>query len=85
MSRRDKLIQRFEQLPKDFTWNELVRLFEIFGFTINNKGKTSGSRIVFEKDEYSFDIHKPHPSNIIKEYVMKKALMFLRDNNFIQD
>lgn len=25
---------------KDFTWNELVRLFEIFGFMMGNKGKT---------------------------------------------
>jgi len=61
----------------------LVRLLGVFGFEIDNKGKTSGSRIVFVKDNNEIEVHKPHPSNIIKEYVMKNVLKFLLDKKII--
>jgi hypothetical protein len=83
MSVKDKLIERFKKQPKDFTFNELVSLFAILGFSLNNKGKTSGSRVIFEKGEDSYIAHKPHPSNIIKSYAMKQILDYLTDNNFI--
>ena len=84
MSTKEKLIERFKKQPKDFTWEELVRLFGIFGFALDNKGKTSGSRVVFEKDELDIELHKPHPSNVIKEYVMKKVLVFLINSDLIK-
>ncbi|MDR1937975.1 MAG: type II toxin-antitoxin system HicA family toxin [Tannerellaceae bacterium] len=83
MSTKDKLVERFKSQSNDFTFEELVRLFRIFGFTIDNKGKTSGSRITFLKEDKVFDMHKPHPSNIVKEYVMKNVFKFLADNDFI--
>lgn len=49
MGTKEKLIQRFISQPKDFTWDELVRLFGIFGYEIGNKGKTSGSRVILLK------------------------------------
>jgi len=52
MSTKDKLIERLKKQPKDFTWDELVRLFGIYGFSIDNKGKTSGSRTRFKNDNY---------------------------------
>ena len=39
MGSKDKLIERFKLLPKDFTWDELKRLFSILGFELGNKGK----------------------------------------------
>ena len=85
MSTKGKLIERFKKQPKDFTWDELVRLFSVFGFAIDNKGKTSGSKTVFAKDEDEIEIHKPHPSKIIKRYVMKNVLKFLIVKNFIKN
>ena len=85
MSSKEKLIKRFIKQPKDFTWEELVRLFGIFGFTIDNKGNTSGSRVLFEKDGEAHTIHKPHPSNVIKGYAMKQVLDFLVGKGFIND
>ena len=85
MSTKDKLIERFKRQPKDFTWQELVRLLGLFGFEIDNKGKTSGSRTVFVKDDDEIEVHKPHPSNIIKEYVMKKVLKFLVDKEYLKN
>ena len=85
MSTKDKLIERFKRQPKDFTWQELVRLLGMFGFEIDNKGKTSGSRTVFVKGGDEIEVHKPHPSNIIKEYVIKKVFKFLVDKEFIKN
>lgn len=83
MSTKDKLIARFKKQPKDFTWDELVRLFNCFGFDIYNKGKTSGSRVIFTNGEKEFIMHKPHPKSIVKESTMAKVLGFFVDNNFI--
>ena len=85
MSTKEKLIERFKRQPKDFTWQELVRLLGLFGFEVDNKGKTSGSRTVFINDNDEIDLHKPHPSNIIKEYVIKKVLKFLLDKEYINN
>lgn len=86
MTTKDKLLVRFQKQPKDFTFDELVQLFKIFGFEKGNKGATSDSRIEFvnaEKD-MCYIAHKPHPSNIIKGYVMKQVLLFLKANGFIK-
>jgi len=83
MSAKDKLIDRFKAQPKDFSWQELVRLFGFFGFSMDNKGKTSGSRARFKNDDCVFYIHKPHPSNIIKESALAKVLSYLKNNGFI--
>jgi hypothetical protein len=85
MSTKEKLIKRFMRQPKDFTWDELVRLFGIFGFEMDNKGKSSGSRVSFIKDGEAHTVHKPHPSNSLKEYVMKSVLYFLVKKDFIND
>ena len=63
----------------------MVRLLGIFGFEIDNKGKTSGSRTVFVTDNDEIELHKPHPSNVIKEYVMGKVLKFLIDKEYIKN
>ena len=47
MSTKEKLTERFKKHPKDFTWDELVKFLSGFGFEMNNKGKTSGSRVEF--------------------------------------
>ena len=45
MNKKDKLLQRFRTLPRDFTFSEMEALFKSCGYTLNNKGATSGSRI----------------------------------------
>jgi len=85
MTTKEKLIKRFIRQPKDFTWEELVRLFGIFGFTVDNKGKTSGSRALFVKDNEAHTVHKPHPSNVLKRYSLKQVLDFLVEKGFINN
>lgn len=85
MTKKDKLIDRFLSTPKDFTFDELVRLFNNFGFETGNKGKTSGSRIEFKNEslDLKYYAHKPHPNNVIKTYVLKQVKEFLTDNNLL--
>lgn len=73
MTVKEKLIERFKSLPKDFTFDELSRLLRGFGYEVSNKGKTSGSRVRFMNVESKsiIDLHKPHPGNIVKVGALK--------------
>ncbi|MDE7374628.1 MAG: type II toxin-antitoxin system HicA family toxin [Odoribacter sp.] len=83
MGTKEKLIERFKSQPNDFNWDELVRLFSILGYDLKNKGRTSGSRVIFVKGESSYIAHKPHPGSIVKRYVMKQVFEFLTKNELI--
>ena len=85
MGTKEKLIERFKRQPKDFSFEELTRLFRILGFEVSQKGKTSGSRVEFVniEKELSYGAHKPHPDSAIKSYAMKQILEFLISNQII--
>lgn len=84
MGTKDKLIARFCTLPNDFTWEEMKRLLISLGYEPDNKGKTSGSRVIFKsKDKKPIMLHKPHPGNIVKGYVMKQVLDYLKNEGLI--
>ena len=85
MSSKDKLISRFLTLPSDFTFEELERFLTIFGYAISNKGKTSGSRVVFkDKEGHPIMLHKPHPGNIVKQYALRQVLEELQSKGHIK-
>lgn len=81
MSKKEKLINRLKTKPKDFTYNEAKTLLESVGFVESNKGKTSGSRVVFieSKSGLKFELHKPHPRNILKPYVIIGLIKILNE------
>lgn len=81
MTKRDKLLERFLAQPKDFTYNELKTMLSGLGYEEYQLGKTSGSRVCFFNKELGtdFKIHKPHPGNLIKPYLMKFILEKLRE------
>lgn len=86
MGTKDKLIDRFTSQPSDFTFDELEKLLKHFGYEKSNKGKTSGSRVVYKNtDKRPIMIHKPHPGNIIKLYAMKQVLNDLVEAGFIKE
>ncbi len=76
MSKIEKLIAKFLQVPDDLTWEELVKILNHKGyFEKLGKGKTSGSRIKFiNADNDIINLHKPHPKNIVKQYVIRQIL-----------
>jgi len=82
MSKRKKLLDRLETYPKDFTFDEHCTLMGLLGFEMSNKGRTSGSRVVFFKDGIIINLHKPHPGNTLKVYQVRQVFEVLRDNGF---
>lgn len=85
MSSKDKLIARFLTIPSDFTFDELERLLAIFGYEKSNKGKTSGSRVIFkDKDGHPIMLHKPHPGNIVKQYAVQQVLEELQSKGLLK-
>ena len=83
MSTKDKLIKRLKSVPKDFTWEELVRLLSSLGFEESDKGRTSGSRKAFIRGSVVFALHRPHPGNILKEYQIKQIIRKLTAEGLI--
>lgn len=82
MGTKDKLTQRFKSIPKDFTYEETLRLMKILGYEEYNKGSTSGSRVRFVKQKGIYlDIHKPHPNSIMKVGTLKSMLKHLEEHN----
>lgn len=70
MGTKEKLIERLKHLPKDFTFDEAERLLTLFGYVKSNKGKTSGSRVLFHRDgRFPLFLHKPHPNKELYELI----------------
>lgn len=86
MGKKEKLIERFKRLPKDFTYEETLSLIGYFGYVEHNKGATSGSRVRFKNESTGayIDIHKPHPGSIMKAWMMKTIYEHLKKNNYIK-
>lgn len=84
MGQREKLVARLKGRPKDFTWDELVRLLEGLGYIEAATGKTGGSRRRFlHETAPTIALHKPHPGNIVKMYVIDDVLRILTEENLI--
>ena len=85
MGTKEKLIERLKHLPKDFTFDEAERLLTLFGYVKSNKGKTSGSRVLFYKEErIPVFLHKPHPNKEMRGYAVKQLLSELINNGDIE-
>ena len=85
MGTKEKLIERLKRLPTDFTFDEAERLLTLFGYVKSNKGRTSGSRVLFSRPEkIPVFLHRPHPNKELKEYAVKQLLAQLVNNKDIQ-
>ena len=85
MGTKEKLQERFMRMPSDFTFDEMQRLLEGYGYEKGDKGKTSGSRVIFKKgDKRPIMLHKPHPGNIVKGYAMKQVYDELKEAGLIK-
>lgn len=86
MGKKDILIERLLNMPKDFEQREMDTLMGQCGCVRNNRGRTSGSAIeyVHQATQRVFAYHRPHPGNIIKPYILKAARQFLQSVGEIQ-
>ncbi len=85
MGTKEKLRERFLKMPSDFTFDEMQRLLEGYGYVKSDKGRTSGSRVIFKNgDKRPIMLHKPHPGNIVKVYAIKQVFEDLKEAGFIK-
>jgi len=72
MGKLEKLLQKMENHAATWTWDELCSLLIKLGYT---KEEGAGSRVKFDNGNASdlINLHKPHPSNEVKAYVMKQV------------
>lgn len=76
MSRIKKLIQKLLSKPKDFTYDDLLKLLSVSGYEEIKTGKTSGSRRAFvnSSTKHIIRLHKPHPGKILKMYQINNII-----------
>lgn len=79
MSKFEKLKKRFLSKPTDFSFDELVALLNGLGYSLSNKGKTSGSAVEFLKDNKVIRMHKPHPSKELKHYQIDNIYEYIKE------
>ena len=87
MARSTKLLQRLLSNPKDFTFRELETLLNGFGFQLSNAGASGGSAVRFinGKTGQIIRLHKPHPSPVLKQYLVKLIINELKQGGYLND
>ena len=84
MGQKEKLIKKLKSRPKDFTFDEAEALLKYFTYSRSNKGRISGSRVMFVSDEYApILLHKPHPRKELLDYQIKQLIEVLEEEGLI--
>ncbi|MBN7812506.1 type II toxin-antitoxin system HicA family toxin [Algoriphagus sp. H41] len=85
MTKLDKLKARLLQKPKDFRFEELESLLIGLGYEEKKTGKTAGSRRMFihPLTKSVIRLHKPHPSPILKTYVVVEVINILTQEGLL--
>lgn len=80
MSKKDKLLKKFFANPikKDLTFDELSTLLLACGF-IKLEGSGSAVKFYHSSKDILINLHKPHPSNILKTYIVKQIQEKLKE------
>lgn len=86
MTKREKLLERLLQKPSNFEYDEARTLLSRLGYSEENRGRTSGSRVAFVNNEtrHIIRLHKPHPGNILKRYQLEQLIDELRKQGVIK-
>lgn len=83
--KKDKLIKRLKSKPKDFTFDEAESLLGYLDYSRSDKGKTSGSRVIFKSECHApIMLHKPHPRKELLEYQIKQLIETLEQEGLIE-
>lgn len=84
MGQKEKLIKRLISKPKGFTFEDAETLLNYPEYVRSNKGKTSGSRVMFVSEEHGSSLlHKPHPQKELKTYQIRQLIDILEQEGLI--
>ena len=83
MSKQQKLIDKLKRRSRSFTFDEAETLLLSLGFVRSNKGKTSGSRVMFVLGRINIPLHKPHPQKELMPYQIRDILDKLEEGGLI--
>ena len=84
MGQKEKLIARLKSKPRDFTFEDAESLLRYFEYSRSNKGKTSGSRVMFISDKHPpILLHKPHPRKELLEYQVRQLIEILSQEGLL--
>ena len=84
VNKKEKLIQKLKVQSKSFSYEDAKVLLEYLDFLESNKGKTSGSRVVFTNELHgNIMLHKPHSQKELKKYQIKQLKEFLEQEDLI--
>lgn len=81
MTRTDKLIAQLFSCPSTYRYAVFIKVMASYGFEMNSKGKTSGSRVRFYRlsDGRMFVMHESHPSDELTAGTIRNIVRFLQD------
>ena len=84
MSHKEKLIQKLKSRPRDVTFEEVEALLKYLTYSCSDKGRTSGSRVMFVSDQYApILLHKPHPRKELLAYQVKQLIEILEQEGLV--
>ena len=84
MGQKEKLIKKLKSKPKDMTFEEAETLLKYLAYTRSDKGRTSGSRVMFVSEQYApILLHKPHPRKELLDYQIKQLIEVLEQEGLI--
>lgn len=84
MGQKEKLIRKLKSVPRDMTFDEAETPLRYLTYLRSNKGKTSGSRVMFTSDSHPpILLHKPHPRKELLEYQVKQLIEILEQEGLI--
>lgn len=76
--KKEKLIKRLKEKPKDFTYEEMRTLLGYFGFSEKQSGSGSGVKFINQELNMVINFHKPNPNSQLKTYVLSQVIKNLR-------
>lgn len=81
---KGKANKEAEIKARDLTFSEAETLLQYLSYSKSNKGKTSGSRVVFiSKEHPPIFMHRPHSRKELLEYQVKQLIEILEQEGLL--
>lgn len=71
---REKLFIQIKRSTKNVRFEDLIKLYEMFGFEV--KKPKRGSHYICELDKHTISLPRPHKKHVVERYVKRAILLF---------